>query len=542
MKIKQKLLLGFIGIASLVGMVGYYAINSLNKITRDVTQIRQSSILELESSTEMAFELILLNGLFKEYIHEAVKKQTDATDKIKTEIKGSFKRFEKALALRKKITASGRDLYEAEELEEENEELHKMEYLENKYSIYKKDILKNIAIYENGNVLKNELEENEWWEESIKLIEEVKLFKEEAQEEITSETTEMENEAMNSTNFMLMIAGLSFVLAIIAGIFIAKSIVTPILKLKVATHKIALGDLDIITEVKTRDEIGDLARSFNKMTTDLKKSRAQIEEHSKTLEQKVHERTSELEENIEKLKQTEEKLKDYTSDLKNSNLELEQFAYVASHDLQEPLRTTSNFVDLFQRQYKGKLDGKADQYLVYIMQATDRMRGLINDLLEYSRIGAKKELQQVDTRIILQEVVADLGAAITDAGADISADQLPVISGYRTEVKQLFQNLIINGIKFRKKNMHPQIRISSEIKDGSWKFAFTDNGIGIEQQHTKKIFAIFQRLHSRKEYEGSGIGLSNCKKIVELHKGKIWVESTPGTGSTFHFTILKNNN
>jgi light-regulated signal transduction histidine kinase (bacteriophytochrome) len=165
------------------------------------------------------------------------------------------------------------------------------------------------------------------------------------------------------------------------------------------------------------------------------------------------------------------------------------------------------------------------------------MKLLIKNLLDYSRIGAKKELEEVDCNKSLHEVLADLGAAINDAKADIQHKPLPVVSGYPTEIKQLFQNLIINAVKFRKKGTAPQIKISVEKIKDSWQFAFEDNGIGIEKKHSEKIFNIFQRLHTRSEYEGSGIGLSHCKKIVELHGGKIWVKSTPGEGSVFNFTL-----
>jgi light-regulated signal transduction histidine kinase (bacteriophytochrome) len=168
------------------------------------------------------------------------------------------------------------------------------------------------------------------------------------------------------------------------------------------------------------------------------------------------------------------------------------------------------------------------------------MTMLIDDLLDYSRIGSKKELQQVDCSIILREVLADLGIALNETGAEISTSGLPVISAYPTGIKQLFQNLIANGIKFSKKDIPPQINISAENGGGYWQFAFKDNGIGIEEKHKERIFLIFQRLHTRNEYEGSGIGLAHCKKIVELHGGKIWIESKPGEGTTFHFTIRNN--
>ena len=240
--------------------------------------------------------------------------------------------------------------------------------------------------------------------------------------------------------------------------------------------------------------------------------------------------------------QANQKAEQANKDLERKNKEMEEFAYVASHDLQEPLRTTSGFVQLLRKQYHGQLDEKADKYFTLIIEASARMKLLIKNLLEYSRIGAKQELEQVDCNKALNDVLADLSAAIDDAKAEIQHKPLPLISGYPTEIKQLFQNLITNAVKFQKKGVNPQIKISvQKIKD-NWQFAFEDNGIGIEEKNIEKIFNIFQRLHSRSEYEGSGIGLSHCKKIVELHKGEIWVESTPGEGSTFLFTIKENNN
>jgi signal transduction histidine kinase/ligand-binding sensor domain-containing protein len=250
-----------------------------------------------------------------------------------------------------------------------------------------------------------------------------------------------------------------------------------------------------------------------------------IQKQKILLEQKVKEQTLQLSHSNE--------------ELANKNVEMEQFVYIASHDLREPLRTTSSFIELLQKQYNGKLDEKADKYLFYISQSADRMKLLIDDLLDYSKIDGKKELQQLDCNIILKEVLTDLGRALTEAGAEIKFDNLPVVMGHPTGIKQLFQNLITNGIKFRKKDVSPKIQIRSELKDNVWHFSFQDNGIGIEPQHREKIFVIFQRLHTKKEYEGSGIGLAHCKKIVELHKGNIWVESAPGDGSAFHFTIPK---
>lgn len=240
------------------------------------------------------------------------------------------------------------------------------------------------------------------------------------------------------------------------------------------------------------------------------------------------------------VKQQTRQLVQANKEMELKNKELEQFAYIASHDLQEPLRTTTSFINLLQKQYAGVLDDKAGKYFIYITEAAKRMDTLIKDLLDYSRIGRKSERQQVDCNEVLAEVIADLHSAICDSNAVITCGPLPVINGYHTEMKQLFQNLVINAIKFRKKDTTPRINISARKTGHHWEFQIADNGIGIEKQHTEKIFVIFQRLHNRNEYPGSGIGLSHCKKIVELHKGEIWVNSIPGTGSTFHFTVQDN--
>ena len=236
----------------------------------------------------------------------------------------------------------------------------------------------------------------------------------------------------------------------------------------------------------------------------------------------------------------EKKVKQRTAELEIKNKELEQFAYVASHDLQEPLRTTSSFVELLRKQYHGKIDENADRYINYVIQASDRMKTLIKDLLDYSRIGREKQFEPVDCNVAFTEVIADLAKVIKENKASITASKLPVVNAFPTELKLLFQNLISNSIKFQKAGIAPHIDISATRENGHWHFKFHDNGIGIEKQYQQRIFIIFQRLHNRSVYEGSGIGLAHCKKIVELHGGTIWVESEAGKGSTFHFTIAVN--
>jgi len=255
------------------------------------------------------------------------------------------------------------------------------------------------------------------------------------------------------------------------------------------------------------------------------------------LEQQVQERTQNLAQMTIEERKARREANEANKELERKNKELEQFAYVASHDMQEPLRTISSFVDLLNSQYKDRFDERAQKYMTYIVQGSDRMKVLINDLLEYSRIGKKREAAKINLNETVNAVLQDLSKAIADAGAIIEIEDLPIITAYPTEIKQLFQNLIVNAIKFRKKGTAPRIKVAAKKKDGEWQFMVHDNGIGIEPEHSDRIFVIFQRLHTRNEYEGSGIGLSHCKKIAELHKGKIWVESTPGEGSSFFFTV-----
>ena len=226
-----------------------------------------------------------------------------------------------------------------------------------------------------------------------------------------------------------------------------------------------------------------------------------------------------------------------TQEMERKNRELEQFAYVASHDLQEPLRTTSAFVDLLRKRYHGQMDETADQYLDFIHQSSDRMKVLITNLLDYSRIGREKELVEVDCNELLQDVVGDLDQSIRENNATVECESLPTVNAYKVEMKQLFQNLISNSLKFRKPGIRPEISVGAAKENGHWVFSFKDNGIGINPAYHEKVFVLFQRLHKRTEYEGTGIGLANCKKIVELHGGKIWVESVPDEGCTFFFTI-----
>jgi signal transduction histidine kinase len=225
------------------------------------------------------------------------------------------------------------------------------------------------------------------------------------------------------------------------------------------------------------------------------------------------------------------------ADLRRSNAELEQFAYVASHDLQEPLRMISSYIQLLQRRYQGQLDAKADTFIGFAVDGVTRMQRLINDLLAYSRVGTHgAPLVPTDCGEVVAGAIAALGAPIAETGARVIYGELPTVLADATQLGQLFQNLIGNALKFCT-GVTPEITISAERAGGEWLFRVRDNGIGIDPAYAERIFIIFQRLHSREEYPGTGIGLAICKKIVERHGGRIWVESQPGQGATFTFSL-----
>jgi light-regulated signal transduction histidine kinase (bacteriophytochrome) len=227
--------------------------------------------------------------------------------------------------------------------------------------------------------------------------------------------------------------------------------------------------------------------------------------------------------------------------LLSANKELEQFAYIASHDLQEPLRTISNFSTLLAQREKEHPDKESAEYINFIAKGAERMSQLIFDLLEYSRIGKDANTLPMDCNKLVNEVLTDLSASIKESNAEIQTGKLPTVNGF-ISLKSVFQNLIGNAIKYRKEGVHPIVSISASDKGKEFLFSIKDNGIGIEKAFHERIFLIFQRLHTRAEYAGTGIGLAYCRKTVELHGGKIWVESDPGKGCTFNFTLSKTIN
>jgi signal transduction histidine kinase len=304
--------------------------------------------------------------------------------------------------------------------------------------------------------------------------------------------------ASDSTQLVILASLLGAACALAVAILVTLTISRPLRRLRDSADRIAAGQMVEPGPSTRRDEIGSLSRA---MTTMVRTLNLQADE------------------------------------LKRSNGDLEQFAYVASHDLQEPLRMVSGFTGLLKRRYGGKLDADADEYIEFAVSGANRMQSLINDLLSYSRVGREEvAAKSVDTQVALDQALANLQTAIEERSALVSCGQLPTVWANHGMLVRLFQNLVANALKFCKAE-RPIVRIQAEPRGGDWVFSVADNGIGIEPQYKDRIFLIFQRLHKQSEYPGTGIGLAVCKRIVERNGGRIWLESEPGKGTTFFFTL-----
>jgi PAS domain S-box-containing protein len=272
---------------------------------------------------------------------------------------------------------------------------------------------------------------------------------------------------------------------------------------------------------ETGEVIGVIGVSMD--VTERKLAEEELKKHRDHLEELVNERTMELDNAI--------------IGLKRSNQELEQFAYVASHDLQEPLRMVSSYTQLLERRYKDQLDQDARDFIFFAVDGANRMQHLINDLLDYSRVTSRgKPFAKLDLSTVLGHAIANLQKKVQETGALIVNDDLPFVYGDEVQLVRVFQNLLDNAMKFRGTDP-PRINVSAKTLDEKIQISITDNGIGIDKIYSDRVFTIFQRLHTKVEYPGTGIGLAICKRTIERHGGKIWFESEPGKGTTFYFTL-----
>ncbi|HBM16775.1 MAG TPA: hypothetical protein DD381_10595 [Lentisphaeria bacterium] len=330
--------------------------------------------------------------------------------------------------------------------------------------------------------------------------------------------------------FTIWLTILFFVIAIFTAYMISRILSSPITLLNEGMKKIGAGDLEYRVGTLSKNEIGQLSRSFDEMTAKLKETMTSKE----NLDKEVFERMQKEAD----LVVSENKLKKAVEDLKKSNAELEQFAYVASHDLQEPLRTISSSVMIIEEKFKGKLDEKTTMFMNFATGGCRRMSELISSLLELSRVSTKAEpFAEFDANKALSIAIGNLMESVRVNNAVITNDKLPVIKADEIQIIQLFQNLLTNSLKFRRKEEAPKIHISCNKSHEGNIFSVEDNGIGIESKHYERIFIMFKRLNSKEDYPGCGIGLSICKKIVDRHYGRIWVESETGKGTKFYFLI-----
>ena len=319
---------------------------------------------------------------------------------------------------------------------------------------------------------------------------------------------------------LVALVGAAVALGVGLWVALRRWVVEPLHALAADARAVSSGDLRHPVVGTGPGEITSLARDVETMRTTLV---AQVEEveRSRAEIQDAHARLSE---------QTEE--------LERSNRDLEQFAYVASHDLQEPLRKVASFTQLLQKRYGGQLDERADQYIEFAVDGAKRMQRLIQDLLGFSRVGrVTGELTDVDLADVLAQALDNLGEAVVESGATVTHDALPVVRGERTLLVQLLQNLVGNAIKFRDPDRPPVVHLSAEREGDEWVLRCRDNGIGIDEQYADRVFVIFQRLHAKDVYEGTGIGLALCKKIVEFHGGRIWIDPPDGDGSSIRWTL-----
>jgi signal transduction histidine kinase len=332
-----------------------------------------------------------------------------------------------------------------------------------------------------------------------------------------------------ATSLNVVFIGIAVVFVLVVGalsVGLRLAAIRPVSRLAEEVRTVAGGDFGHEVAQSGPREVRDLGVDVNRMRQRILRELSEA--------QRAH---NELDERTKDLEQSNAELAARSKDLERSNAELEQFAYVASHDLQEPLRKVASFCQLLERRYKGRLDDRADQYIGFAVDGAKRMQVLINDLLAFSRVGrVVREAVPVSCDAVLEQAKSNLATAIEQTGAVVEADPLPTVSAEVPLLTAVFQNLISNALKFHGEES-PRVRVGVRRDGDFWEFCFADNGIGIEAEYADRIFVIFQRLHNKADYPGTGIGLAMCRKIVEYHGGAIWLDTEVRSGSRFCFTL-----
>jgi light-regulated signal transduction histidine kinase (bacteriophytochrome) len=351
---------------------------------------------------------------------------------------------------------------------------------------------------------------------------------------LSSDIGDLRQRIWNYLQIVFYVLILSLVVAFSISQRLQQVVSEPVLQLAGLAREVSVDQNYTLRAAKpSDDEIGTLVDGFNAMLSQIEgRDRALQDAHAE-----LQRRIVELQREVAERMRVEAGLAKQTVELQRSNAELQQFAYVASHDLQEPLRMVSSYTQLLAKRYRTELDAEAHEFIDFAVGGVKRMQKLIQDLLQFSRVGARSQtFANVNCESLLQKALLNLSAAIRESGAEVTHGSLPTVQGDESQLAQLFQNLIDNAIKYRNEKS-PKVCIECEPQEGAWLFSVKDNGIGIEPQYAERIFVLFRRLHGKTEYQGTGIGLAICKKIVERHGGQIWVESEAGKGSNFKFTL-----
>ena len=378
--------------------------------------------------------------------------------------------------------------------------------LERSVNTYERWVATNLDQVKSGQSLPSDLQQV-LLEEGRQRFDDLRVNFESLSEQALSGFKATRLEITNGIGLLASLPWAAFALIVVGALVVRyglrQLILDPIRKLERAAQALADGDGSIRLQIKSFDEMGKLSETFN---------------------------------------QTAETLSKRTAELQRSNRDLEQFAYVASHDLQEPLRMVSSYTQLLGKRYAGKLDDRADMYIHYATDGANRMQVLIHDLLKYSRAGTRQApLEPTRAADVVSDVLRSFELTISESGSSVTVGDLPEVLADRVQLTQVFQNLIGNALKFRREGIIHSVTISAEPDDSSgdamWRFTVRDNGIGIASEYFERIFVIFQRLHTRESFSGSGIGLAICQRLVERHGGQIWLESAPDEGSAFHFTL-----
>ncbi len=491
-----------------------FALNEIGKAGETLSRIVYRDIA-LTDEVKIIFENKLSQQVNFERALRFASQSITKDDSFKIPFRESEEEFKRSGELIKKSFAAGDRLLSGSStfitdrrIKAEHEKLRKM-------------LLYALRVYldyeEHGKIILELLAQNSTREANIETLsitgkaEELQISLDnfaEAIEIITRNSTEraMKDQEL-ARRWVVLILVISVFVGLLLAYFITRSITVPLGEAVSIAERVAKGDKDIDIAISHEGEVGQLLVALKNM--------------------------------LEAVNDSEKQLKIRAEELANSNAELEQFAYVASHDLQEPLRMVASFTQLLQKRYQGQLDKDADEFIGFAVDGVRRMKQLINDLLQYSRVGRDNEqYKEIDLSLVLQDALSNLQALIEESRAQIVYNDLPCVYCMPSQISRVFQNLISNAIKFQDNNI-PEIEINVIEETTFWKVSIKDNGIGLDFHFSERIFNIFQRLHAMDEYSGTGIGLAICKKIIERHDGVIWVESNLGIGATFFFTLPK---